>query len=293
MNSKKYYVGYKFELRGDGGLPDYSFSENLTGARDHISKDAKLFNKRLVFDEMIFAFMRENDDFKKELSLENLYAVEDSFRVNSRKVFTSTIIEKMKHTLFENDSYNIVNRKLVLYEDKVLGKRHHFPNEINWKEKTSFEYVDGDIWFKNTRLKYNVLSGRVNIVIQKMPGNRSVSKRMILPTENSPEKDIIDITYYVKKFSSFVRSCLNINNKEAWSFKREFLDSVILTKNIKCDLEENDLDSCADSSCKCAKSKYSFSTMSVPTMKRFLVDGFEYPFDHGVLQRIDLIPKFL
>ncbi|RIB07860.1 hypothetical protein C2G38_2045652 [Gigaspora rosea] len=157
MNSKKYYVGYKFELRGDGGLPDYSFSENLTGARDHISKDAKLFNKRLVFDEMIFAFMRENDDFK----------------------------------------------------------------------------------------------------------------------------------------NSFVRSCLNINNKEAWSFKREFLDSVILTKNIKCDLEENDLDSCADSSCKCAKSKYSFSTMSVPTMKRFLVDGFEYPFDHGVLQRIDLIPKFL
>src|SRR6185437_8115564 len=148
-------------------------------------------------------------------SLGNLYVVEDSVRVNSREVSTSTIIEKMKHTLFENDSYNIVNDKLVLYEDKVLGKRYHFPNEINWKEKTSFEYVDSDIWFKNTRLKYkgnaerkgnvsiktmvnrlqhegeSVPSGRVNIMVQKMPSNRSVGERMILSTEYKPEKDII------------------------------------------------------------------------------------------------------
>src|SRR6185437_14677853 len=383
MNSKKYYAGYKFELSGDGGLPDYSFSENFAGARDHISRDAKLFNKRLVFDEMIDAFMRENDDFKKyaymkrfsnihvrglqivrrdannltkvmqqmtysrlfdyrekskfitekgikqfeeifdffinsrnnknnwlrsclkdaircvggfikeNLSLGNLYIVEDSVRVNSREVSTSTIIEKMKHTLFENDSYNIVNGKLVLYEDKALGKRHHFPNEINWKEKTSFEYVDGDIWFKNTRLKYkgnaerkgnvsvktmvnrlqregkSVPSGRVSIVVRKMPGNRSVGERMILSTEYNPEKDIIDVTYYVKKFSSFVESCLNIDDKEACAFIRESIDSVALTKNIKRDLEEIDPDSCDTSSCKRVRSKHSVSTTSVPTMKDF------------------------
>ncbi|CAG8732759.1 23730_t:CDS:2, partial [Gigaspora rosea] len=342
-------------ITGDGGLPSYSFSENFAGARDLISRDAKLFNKRLLFNEMIDAFMRENDDFKKyaymkrfsnihvrglqivrrdannltkvmqqmtysrlfdyrekskfitekkikqfeeffdffinsrnnknnwlrsclkdaircvggfikeNLSLGNLYIVEDSVRVNSREVSTSTIIEKMKHTLFENDSYNIVNGKLVLYEDKVLGKRHHFSNEINWKEKTSFEYVDSDIWFKNTRLKYkgnverkgnvsvktmvnrlqregkSVPSGRVNIMVRKMPGNRSVGERMILSTRYNPETDIIDVTYYMKKFSSFVESCLNIDDKEAWSFIRESLDAFTLTKSIKRDFKEIDL----------------------------------------------------
>ncbi|CAG8824163.1 26654_t:CDS:1, partial [Dentiscutata erythropus] len=69
MNKKKYYAGYKFELQSDGTLPDYHFSKEFAGARDHISRDAKLYNKKLVFDEMIDAYMREHNDFKKYSSM--------------------------------------------------------------------------------------------------------------------------------------------------------------------------------------------------------------------------------
>jgi DNA polymerase elongation subunit (family B) len=65
LNMKKHYAGHKFELKSDGSPPDYYFSENFYGAKDHISRDAKLFNKKLVFPEMVDAFMKETDEFKQ------------------------------------------------------------------------------------------------------------------------------------------------------------------------------------------------------------------------------------
>jgi hypothetical protein len=221
LNMKKHYAGHKFELKSDGSPPDYYFSENFYGAKDHISRDAKLFNKKLVFPEMVDAFMKETDEFKqfsvmkrfqnihlrgiksvrkdannlvkvfeqmsysklfnykeklefilskkfnhfdeffsfftnsrndknnwlktclrhsihkttsfinRRMDSKDLYIIEDSVRVNSREISTSSIIEKMKHDLFKNGSYNIVKGKLTLYENKALGIKHHFPNEIN------------------------------------------------------------------------------------------------------------------------------------------------------------------
>src|SRR5690242_14128506 len=65
LNNKKRYAGYKFELKSNGEPPDYFFSETFSGAKDYISRNAKLFNKQLVFDEMIDACLTESDEFKK------------------------------------------------------------------------------------------------------------------------------------------------------------------------------------------------------------------------------------
>lgn len=347
LNSKKHYAGYKFELKSDGSPPDYFFSKDFYGAKDHISRKAKLFNKKLVFQEMIDAFMKETDEFQKfsfmkrfqnihlkgvksvrrdsnnltkvfeqmtysllfdykeklrfimtkefnsfdkffsfftnsqhdknnwlksclensirkvtgfinrKMNSEDLYILEDNVRINSCEINTSSIIEKMKHKLFDSESYNIVKGKLVLYEDKSMGRRHYFPNEINWNEKTSFELVDGDFWYKNMRLKYKgkaerkgnpsvitmvnrlnqegkeIPSGRVNVVIKYLPGKRSVGERMILSEEYDPEKDTIDTLYYVKKFSSFIESSLNITDKEADIFLLKCYNDVIGLPNKK------------------------------------------------------------
>ncbi|CAG8767537.1 19936_t:CDS:1, partial [Racocetra persica] len=61
-----------------------------------------------------------------------------------------------------------------------------------------------------------VPSGRVNTIVKYLPGSRAVGKRIILSEEYGPEKDKIDTIYYIKKFNSFIGSCLNIKKKEAW-----------------------------------------------------------------------------
>ncbi|CAG8720834.1 9218_t:CDS:1 [Racocetra persica] len=221
LNNKKRYAGYKFELQSNGEPPDYFFSEIFSGAKDYISRNTKLFNKRLVFDEMINVFLTESDEFKKyavmkrfsnihvrglpivrrdannsskviqqmtylklfdykekmkfildkkfnnfdeffeffvnsrcdknnwllicledaskkviklltqKLEPQDLYIIENSVQFNPREISTLTIIEKMKHDIFKNSNYNIVNSKLILYEDMNMSKRHHFANEIN------------------------------------------------------------------------------------------------------------------------------------------------------------------
>ncbi|CAG8836256.1 7386_t:CDS:1, partial [Racocetra persica] len=47
LNNKKRYAGYKFELQSNGEPPDYFFSKIFSGAKDYISRNAKLFNKWL------------------------------------------------------------------------------------------------------------------------------------------------------------------------------------------------------------------------------------------------------
>ena len=197
----------------------------------------------------------------------DLYIVEDSVRVNSREISTSSIIEKMKHDLFKNGSYNIVKGKLTLYENKALGIKHHFPNEINWKEKTSFELVDGDFYYKNLRLNYRgraerkgnpsvktmvnrleregkpVSSGRVNIIVRHLPGKRSVGEKMLLTEEYDPEKDTIDTLYYIKKFIPFVKSSMNLEENEAKNFLFECYNEIIGTSIKKRELSEDDKES--------------------------------------------------
>jgi hypothetical protein len=194
----------------------------------------------------------------------DLYIIEDSVRVNSREISTSSIIEKMKHDLFKNGSYNIVKGKLTLYENKALGIKHHFPNEINWKEKTSFELVDGDFYYKNLRLNYKgraerkgnqsvktmvnrleqegkpVPNGRVNVIVKYLPGKRSVGEKMLLTEEYDPEKDFIDTLYYIKKFIPFIKSSMNLEEDEAKNFLFECYNEITGTSNKKHKLDEDE-----------------------------------------------------
>jgi len=207
-------------MKGDGSLPDYFFSKDFYGAKDYISRNAKLFNTKLVFQEMIDAYMNETNEFKqfsvmkrfqnihlrgvksvrkdannlvkvfeqmtystlfnymkklkfilskkfknfdeffiffinsqhdrenwlktwlkyaikkttsfinRKMNPNDLYIVEDNIRINSHNIVTSSIIKKMKHILFDNESYNIVKGKLVLYENKSIGKQNYFLNKI-------------------------------------------------------------------------------------------------------------------------------------------------------------------
>ncbi|CAG8747493.1 16274_t:CDS:2, partial [Racocetra persica] len=145
----------------------------------------------------------------QKLEPQDLYIIENSIRFNSREISTSTIIKKMKHDIFKNGNYNIVN-------------------------------VDADFYFKNLRLKYKgraerkgnpsvitminqlqqenkrVPSGCVNTIVKYLPGSRAVGERMMLSDEYDPEKNKIDTIYYIKKFNLFIRSYLNIEEKEAW-----------------------------------------------------------------------------
>ncbi|CAG8839932.1 392_t:CDS:1, partial [Racocetra persica] len=192
----------------------------------------------------------------QRLEPKDLYIIENSVQFNSREITISTIIEKMKHDIFKNGNYNIVNGKLVLYEDMNMSKRHHFANEINWNEKTLFELVNRDFYFKNLRLKYRgraerkgntsvitminrlqqenkrIPSGRVNTIVKCLPGSRTVGERMILSEEYDPEKDKIYTIYYIKKFNSFIGSCLNIEEKEAWGLVNRWYNEVVKSPQI-------------------------------------------------------------
>ncbi|CAG8720843.1 9219_t:CDS:2, partial [Racocetra persica] len=59
-------------------------------------------------------------------------------------------------------------------------------------------------------------SGHVNTIVKYLPDSRAVGERMILSEEYDPKKDKINTIYYIKKFNSFIGSCLNIEKKEAW-----------------------------------------------------------------------------
>ncbi|CAG8846406.1 9502_t:CDS:1, partial [Racocetra persica] len=152
--------------------------------------------------------------------------------------------------------------------DMNMSKRHHFVNEINWNEKTSFELVDRDFYFKNLRLKYKgraerkenpsvitminrlqqenkrIPSGRVNTIVKYLPGSRAVGERIILSEEYDPEKDKIDTIYYIKKFNLFIRLCLNIEEKEAWGLVNRWYNEVVKSPQIQriqdTNNEEND-----------------------------------------------------
>ncbi|CAG8769041.1 26532_t:CDS:2, partial [Racocetra persica] len=65
FGKKKRYAGYKFELQSNRDPPDYFFSEIFSGTKNYISRNAKLFNKRLIFDEIVNIFLTESDEFKK------------------------------------------------------------------------------------------------------------------------------------------------------------------------------------------------------------------------------------
>ncbi|CAG8851069.1 9518_t:CDS:1, partial [Racocetra persica] len=115
---------------------------------------------------------------------------------------------------------------------------------------------DGDFYFKNLRLKYKgrakrkgnpsiitminrlqqenkkIPSGRVNIIVKYLPGSRAVGERMILSEEYDPKKDKIDTIYYIKKFNSFIRSCLNIEEKETWGLINRWYNEVVKSPQI-------------------------------------------------------------
>ncbi|CAG8844816.1 6754_t:CDS:2, partial [Racocetra persica] len=70
-------------------------------------------------------------------------------------------------------------------------------------------------------------SGHVNTIVKYLPGSRTVGERIILLEEYDPEKDKIDTIYYIKKFNLFIRSCLNIEEKEAWSLVNRWYNERI------------------------------------------------------------------
>ena len=61
-----------------------------------------------------YAIEKTTSFINRKMNPNDLYIVEDNVRINSREIVTSSIIEKMKHVLFDNESYNIVKGKLVL-----------------------------------------------------------------------------------------------------------------------------------------------------------------------------------